>query len=137
MRSALTNTIFQDEMHNLYVKKDLAYRETIVIDRKNETITYKRIIGSGCDVTTTYHVEQGVREFLNELDAVDLFSEFPEGPKDAVENPLERRTYTITVDYMKSPQMKVMGDFDRDGLPNDWASFAEELLEFISFYKIV
>ena len=29
MRSVLTNTIFQDEMHELYVKKDLAYRELV------------------------------------------------------------------------------------------------------------
>ena len=29
MRSALTNTIFQDEMHNLYVKKDLAYQDLV------------------------------------------------------------------------------------------------------------
>lgn len=29
MRSALTNTIFQDEMHELYEKKDLAYRELV------------------------------------------------------------------------------------------------------------
>ena len=29
MRSALTNTIFQEEMHNLYEKKDLAYRELV------------------------------------------------------------------------------------------------------------
>lgn len=29
MRSALTNTIFRDEMHNLYMKKDLAYEELV------------------------------------------------------------------------------------------------------------
>lgn len=29
MRSTLTNTIFQEEMHNLYEKKDLAYRELV------------------------------------------------------------------------------------------------------------
>lgn len=29
MRSVLTNTIFQDEMHELYEKKDLAYRELV------------------------------------------------------------------------------------------------------------
>lgn len=29
MRSPLTNTIFQDEMHELYEKKDLAYRELV------------------------------------------------------------------------------------------------------------
>ena len=29
MRSALTNTIFQDEMHELYEKKELAYRELV------------------------------------------------------------------------------------------------------------
>jgi len=110
------------------------YRESFVIDRASETITYKRIIGSGCDVTTTYHVEEGVREFLNGLDAVDLFSTFPEEPKDAVEDPLEKRSYTITVDFLDAPQTKLMGDFDRDGLPNDWGEFAENLLDFIGFY---
>lgn len=110
------------------------YRESFVIDRASETITYKRTIGSGCDVTTTYHVEQGVREFLNDLDAVDLFSTFPEEPKDVIEDPLEKRSYTITVDFVEAPQTKLVGDFDRDSLPNDWADFAERLMDFISFY---
>lgn len=110
------------------------YRETFVIDRESETMTYKRVIGSGCDITTVYHVEEGVREFLNGLNAVELFTEFPEKPKDAVEDPMDQRQFLITIDFMNSPQTKLEGDFDRDGLPNDWAKFAEELFDFINFY---
>lgn len=36
-RSALTNTIFQDEMHNLYVKKDLAYQDLVKQSRSAMT----------------------------------------------------------------------------------------------------
>jgi len=110
------------------------YRESFIIDRKSEEITYKRVIGSGCSVTTTYHVEQGVRNFLDDLDAVELFLTFPQEPKDVIIDPLEKRSYTITVDFADAPQMKVTGDFDRDGLPNDWPEFAESLREFIGFY---
>lgn len=110
------------------------YRESFIVDRKSEEITYKRVIGSGCSVTTTYHVEQGVRDFLDDLDAVELFLTFPQEPKDVIIDPLEKRSYTITVDFADAPQMKVTGDFDRDGLPNDWPEFAESLREFIGFY---
>jgi len=110
------------------------YRECFIIDRETEEITYKRIIGSGCSVATTYHVEEGIRDFLDDLDAVELFSTFPQEPKDVIVDPLEKRSYSITVDFAKAPQMKLTGDFDRDGLPNDWASFAESLREFICFY---
>jgi len=110
------------------------YREKYVIDRKSEEITYNRMIGSGCSVTTTYHVEEGIRDFLDDLDAVELFSTFPEEPKDVIVDPLEKRSYSITVDFAKAPQQKLTGDFDRDGLPNDWPSFAENLREFINFY---
>ena len=110
------------------------YRESFIIDRASEEITYKRVIGSGCSVTTTYHVEQGVRDFLDDLDAVELFLTFPQEPKDVIIDPLEKRSYTITVDFADAPQMKVTGDFDRDGLPNDWPEFAESLREFIGFY---
>jgi len=110
------------------------YRESFVIDRESETMTYKRMIGSGCDVTTVYHVEEGVREFLNGLDAVELFTEFPEKPKDAVDDPMDQRQYVITIDFKNSPQITLKGDFDRDGLPNDWAEFADDLFDFINFY---
>lgn len=110
------------------------YRECFVIDRESEEITFKRVIGGGCDVTTKYHVEQGVREFLNDLDAVELFSTFPQEQTDVIVDPMEKRNYAITVDFAKAPQMKMNGDFDRDGLPNDWASFAQSLREFICFY---
>lgn len=110
------------------------YGETLRINRTGETITHKQRIGTGCDVTKTYHVEEGVGDFLDGLDADTLFRTIPELPEDVVEDPLETKTYRLVVEFEKRPKLKLHGIFDAWGLPTDWGEVASELRSFLTFY---
>ena len=109
------------------------YSEKLTIDRETETIEYFRKIGSDCDTTWKYHVGGGVVQFLDETDA-DIFDDIEGNPPEALENPKESKTYTITIDFAHIPSKTISGSFDRRGLPTEWASFANDLREFLLFY---
>lgn len=114
-----------------YIKWD--YSEKLTIDRETETIEYFRKIGSECDTTWKYHVGGGVEQFLDETDA-DIFDDIEGNPSEAIDNPKESKTYTITIDFAHLPSKTITGSFDRRGLPTEWASFANDLREFLLFY---
>ena len=63
-----------------------------------------------------------------------LFGAVEGNPDDAVDDPLETRDYTITVDFKHGPQRIIQGRYDKKSLPEHWGDFAESLLEFIQFY---
>ena len=109
------------------------YSEKLTIDRETETIEYFRKIGSDCDTTWKYHVGGGVVQFLDETDA-DIFDDIEGNPPEALENPKESKTYTITIDFSHIPSKTISGSFDRRGLPTEWASFANDLREFLLYY---
>ena len=109
------------------------YSEKLTIDRETETIEYFRKIGSECDTTWKYHVGGGVEQLLDETD-VDMFEDIEGNPSDAMDNPKESKTYTITIDFAHLPSKTISGSFDRRGLPTEWASFANDLREFLLFY---
>ena len=109
------------------------YSEKLTIDRETETIEYFRKIGSECDTTWKYHVGGGVEQLLDETD-VDMFEDIEGNPSDAMDNPKESKTYTITIDFAHLPSKTITGSFDRRGLPTEWASFANDLREFMLFY---
>ena len=109
------------------------YSEKLTIDRETETIEYFRKIGSECDTTWKYHVGGGVEQLLDETDA-DMFEDIEGNPSDAMDNPKESKTYTLTIDFAHLPSKTITGSFDRRGLPTEWASFANDLREFLLFY---
>lgn len=110
------------------------YSERIEIDRALEKLTYRQNIGSDCIVTREYQVKGGIADLLDRFDADDLFSYTEGSPDDAIENPIESRNYSITIDFKKGSQRIVTGSFDKKGLPEDWPELAEEIYSFISFY---
>jgi hypothetical protein len=110
------------------------YTEQLVVDRGAESIEHIQRVGSSCIVTHKYQVEEGVSSFLDSLDAESLFENIEGNPPDVVENPNETKDYVITVDFKKKPQLVLKGTYDKNGLPEDWPEFAEEIWSFMRFY---
>lgn len=50
----------------------------MVIDSDHDTIEHIQNIGTGCSVTRTYKVEDGVRSLLEDLDVNTLFGHIEE-----------------------------------------------------------
>lgn len=112
------------------------YTEKLVIDRKKETLEHIQNIGSGCVVSQKYYVQGGIESLLDDIDADDLFGEIEGNPDDIIENPLETRDYTITVDFPKGPQRVMHGTYDKKALPEFWDGFANSVLQFMRFYGV-
>lgn len=110
------------------------YTEKLVIDRATETLEHIQNIGSGCVVSRKYYVHDGVEGLLDDIDADNLFGEIEGNPDDVVENPLETKDYTITVDFKKGAQRVIRGTYDKKALPALWGDFADDLWQFIRFY---
>ncbi len=111
------------------------YTEHLIIDRETETIEHIQNIGSSCKVSRKYEIEGGIESLLENFDVEDLFSNIVGNPDDVIETPNETKTYKITIDYKKNPQCIIEGSYDKNGLPEDFADFAETVFEFIRFYS--
>ena len=110
------------------------YTEHLIIDRETETLEHIQNIGTGCKVSRKYEVEGGIESLLENFDAEDLFSRIKGNPADVIETPNETKDYKITVNYKKKPQCVIEGSCDKNGLPDDFADFAETVVDFIRFY---
>lgn len=53
-----------------------------------------------------------------------------------IDTPNETKDYTITIEYKKNPSRTVTGSYDKNGLPEDFADFAETVFDFIRFYGL-
>lgn len=110
------------------------YSERLVLDRESETLEHIQNIGSGCVVSRKYYVKGSVEGLLDDIDADNLFGEIEGNPDDVVDNPLETKDYTITVDRKKGPQRVIQGSYDKKALPEFWGGFADEVRHFMMLY---
>lgn len=110
------------------------YTEKLVVDRASSIIEHIQNIGTDCTVSRKFHIEEGVKNLLDALDSNVLFGAVEGKPDNVVDDPLETRDYTITVDFKHGPQRIIQGTYDKTSLPEHWGDFAESLLEFIQFY---
>jgi hypothetical protein len=110
------------------------YSEQLIIDRKAETLEHIQNIGSGCQVSRKYHIEDGITSLLDDFDADVFFAHTEGNPPDVIHNPLETKDYRITIDYLYGEQKVLTGSFDKNGLPDDFSAFAETVFNFMRFY---
>ncbi len=108
----------------------------MIIDRVTETLEHIQDIGTGCKVSRKYEIEGGIESLLEKFDAEDLFNHIEGNPDDVIDIPNETKDYTITIEYKKSPSRTIAGSYDKNGLPDDFADFAETVFDFIRFYGL-
>lgn len=66
-----------------------------------------------------------------------MFSHVEGDPEDVIDTPNERKDYKLTINYQKKPQRIIIGSYDKNGLPKDFAAFVEPIFDFLQFYEIV
>ena len=110
------------------------YTESMVIDSDSDTIEHIQNIGTGCSVTRTYKVGDGVKSLLEDLNVNTLFGHIEGNPEDVFVDPLESRDYSIRVLTQKGKETILQGTYDKKGLPDDWAEFIDSVFEFLTFY---
>ena len=112
------------------------YTERLIIDRETETLEHIRNIGTRCKVTRKYEIEDGIESLLENFDAKELFAHIEGNPDDVIDVPNETKDYTITIEYKNHPSRTITGSYDKNGLPADFAEFAEAVFDFICFYGL-
>jgi len=112
------------------------YTERLIIDIETETLEHIQNVGTGCKVSRKYEIEGGIESLLESFDSEDLFSYIKGNPADVLETPNETKDYTITIAYKKNQQRIITGSYDKNGLPEDFADFAETVFDFIRFYGL-
>ena len=80
MRSAMTNAIFRDEMYQLYMKKDLSYKELNSEARKTMRTLIEKMQGKVCD---SPEIEQKMQELVTALGSVKGKKQYAYLPKEA------------------------------------------------------
>ena len=111
------------------------YYEKLFIDRQSETLELHREIGTGCKITNTYYIQEGIADFLDTID-MDSFAEIKGNPPDVIDNPLDVKTYTVAL-YSKQGSTRIIsGTYDKNSLPTEWPDFISSVYEFMAFYGI-
>ncbi len=110
------------------------YTEHLIIDRESESLEYIQNIGTGYKISRKYEIEGGVENLLENFNTEDFFSHIEGNPVDVIETPNEMKAYKITIHYNKTPPYIIEGSYDKNGLPDDFAYFAETVFDFIRFY---
>lgn len=112
------------------------YTEHLIIDRESETLEHIQNIGTAYKVSRKYEIEDGIESLLDNFEAEDFFTYIEGNSDDVVDTLNETKDYTITIEYKKSPSRIIHGSYDKNGLPKDFAGFAEIVLDFMCFYGL-
>lgn len=82
LRSKMTNAIFKDEMYELYVQKDVSYKELTAQARETMRSLLEKMQGQVCDSPV---IEQKMQELILALSAVKGKKQYSYLPKDVKE----------------------------------------------------
>lgn len=112
------------------------WTERLIIDRKTETLDYIRNLGLGFKISHKYEFLGGVSSFFATFNENDLFTNIVGNHDDVIDTPNETKDYVITIEYKNNPSRTVTGSYDKNGLPEDFANFIENLFDLISYYGV-
>jgi hypothetical protein len=71
---------------------------------------------------------------LNARYSTDLFSSIQGDPPDVVSDSNDSKDYTITVEYLYGKPRVISGAFDKNGLPEDFPIWAEDIQDIMDYY---
>jgi hypothetical protein len=110
------------------------YTEQLTIDRETETLELVQDIGPHRKATHRYKVGDDIESLLHCFHPEYLFSHIEGNPDEVIDTPDETKNYLITIEYTNDQLRFITGSFDKYGLPDDFAYFAETVIDFIGFY---
>ena len=105
--------------------------ELLTIDRKLERVEITRTVNNKAVVYTKYDLLDEVGAFLDTFEPDELFTHTVGNPKTVMMDKSESSVYQITVTYQEREPLKLIGTFDKLGLPDDWADFASDLKDLL------
>lgn len=120
----------RDDCPPFFIRHPKEGMETLVIDRKTDTLIYGKMQENGKEQRLTIH--GGAESLLAWWDDAAIFTEDEPDDRPPILGSSLRNVgrYKLTVKFRHAPTRIMEGDFHNDGLPEAWAEFAEEVLNF-------
>lgn len=105
--------------------------ESIVLDRKDETLMMRQRVGHLFTATRSYSSKVFIDELLDSLEGYRNY--LPEGTS-AIGASIAP-VYEMTIRYRKDKERRFRGTFNRIGIPEAWEMWAEDIAEFVRMYE--
>ncbi|MCD7776369.1 MAG: hypothetical protein LUH54_03230 [Firmicutes bacterium] len=79
--------------------------------------------------------ELGDSYFIDELNEKKLLTNIIANQEYSLYDPINGKDYTITIDYKSGTQKILNGTFDKNGLPNDYECFIDDVQNFMDCHN--
>lgn len=105
------------------------YSEKLILERSSQTFEYIQTGPYGKKIHK-YELPGEINQLLDFFHPYQLFTKINTTPDDVIENPLDTKEYTITVNLNDGTQRSICGSFDKDELPQDYEYFILNVIDF-------
>lgn len=112
----------------------LDYLESIVIDRAQQDLIYRKHLSDDCAMEHRYHIANAIDALLDVLQTPDFLAYVNGNDDDVVFDPDDQRRYAIEIQTAAGQTRIINGSFDKQGLPVDFPKLAMIIEDFLSFY---
>lgn len=106
------------------------YKEEMILDRYEETLTIRQVIAPGRELTKTYHMRDEIPELMDKCMEYLGNLENTSGPREP-----DSGEFKLSLDCGASASRIVTGTYNRRGLPQGWDQFIREIAGYIRFYE--
>ena len=106
------------------------YKEEMILDRYEETLTIRQVIAPGRELTKEYHMRDEIPELMDKCMEYLGKLESASGPKES-----ESAEFKLCLECGASASRVVTGTYNRRGLPEGWDAFIREIAGYIRFYE--
>lgn len=112
------------------------YQEELIIDRDSGGIYYSQSLGGYYESTRKYISKYAISSLLHFFGTQEIFNKTLGDPADVILDSTVTREYQIQIDFLDGSMRQISGDFDQNGLPQDWEDFICEVASLISEFNL-
>ncbi len=106
--------------------------DALKINVENETIEYIRNKFEGNQIRILCHFEEIIKANFEEIDARELFTQFPNMPDDIVIDEEIKSSYEIVVEAENMPRRVITGQYCMEELPIDYPKIIRKVVKIIN-----
>ena len=128
--------ILQGQDYLNYSDLNLHLDDTLTINVENETIEYLRNKYEGNQIKLQCHFERAVKNCFGEINARELFCEFPDKPDDIIYSEDVLAAYEIIIEAENTPRRVIKGRYCMEDLPKDYPQIIHKVAQIIDHIEL-
>ena len=112
------------------------HSEHLMLDRTEGMLEYVQNYDNGKYFFHRFYDIAAIRHFLDSLDPQAMFSQTEGNPPDSVNSDIDKKTYTIIINFSDKEPVILKGTFDKKGLPSDYSEFIEKMYVLLAEFGL-